>query len=234
MEQKQNTRIFYADVSQLQDYLERPDIWRLLCDARQKKIEKCKKEKDRLRTFGAGLLLEYGLRQFGYTQNSAEYQKRSTVKEYRQVFFSQGEYGKPMMDADSFQDASLCFNLSHAGNYAAAVFGSQPVGVDVECIRTGGQKIANRFFSEDEKRYLCGNWSDDLFTKTWTRKEAYVKAVGKGIAIRLDSFSVLEDKMEKYVLTSWKPEPDMWISVCEKNSAAEIYPEKVDLKAFLV
>ncbi len=33
-----------------------------------RKIKQCKNEDDRLRAFGAGLLLEYGLRQYGYTQ----------------------------------------------------------------------------------------------------------------------------------------------------------------------
>ena len=39
----------------------------------------------------------------------------------------------------------LMFNLSHSGMYVAAVFGTEDVGVDVELIRTGKQKIAQRF-----------------------------------------------------------------------------------------
>ena len=46
------------------------------------------------------------------------------------------------------------FNLSHSGMYVAAAFGTEDIGVDVELMRTGKQKIAQRFFAEDERKYL--------------------------------------------------------------------------------
>ncbi len=80
------------------------------------------------------------------------------------------------------------FNLSHSGMYVAAAFGTEDIGVDVELMRTGKQKIAQRFFAEDERKYLEKCWTDEAFTGIWTRKEAYIKAVGTGIAMSLDSF----------------------------------------------
>lgn len=95
------------------------------------------------------------------------------------------------------------FNLSHSGMYVAAAFGTEDVGVDVELIRTGKQKIAQRFFAEDERKYLEKCWTDEAFTGIWTRKEAYIKAVGTGIAMSLDSFSTMEEQVGEYYLKTW-------------------------------
>ena len=68
MDKQKKLRVFYSDISALRDRSDQPQLWEFLCCARQQKIKQCKNEDDRLRAFGAGLLLEYGLRQYGYTQ----------------------------------------------------------------------------------------------------------------------------------------------------------------------
>lgn len=68
MDNQKKLRVFYSDISALRDRSDQPQLWEFLCCARQQKIKQCKNEDDRLRAFGAGLLLEYGLRQYGYTQ----------------------------------------------------------------------------------------------------------------------------------------------------------------------
>lgn len=68
MDNQKQLRVFYSDISALRDRSDQPQLWEFLCCARQQKIKQCKNEDDRLRAFGAGLLLEYGLRQYGYTQ----------------------------------------------------------------------------------------------------------------------------------------------------------------------
>ena len=113
----------------------------------------------------------------------------------------------------------------------AAAFGTEDVGVDVELIRTGKQKIAQRFFAEDERKYLEKCWTDEAFTGIWTRKEAYIKAVGTGIAMSLDSFSTMEEQVGEYYLKTWNVERDVWLSVCRKGSAIErCLPEKIALE----
>ena len=103
---------------------------------------------------GQGLLLEYGLRQYGYTQTipvgSSLCGKRvgadRTNTVFRQVRFVYGENGKPYLGTGQGERLPLMFNLSHSGMYVAVTFGTEDIGVDVELMRTGKQKIAQRFF----------------------------------------------------------------------------------------
>lgn len=90
----------------------------------------------------------------------------------------------------------LEFNLSHSRGMALYAFtlGGQ-VGVDVELVRSGldYMRIAGRFFSAAEAAAL-GELPPALraaaFFRCWTRKEAYIKARGEGLAIPLASFAV--------------------------------------------
>jgi 4'-phosphopantetheinyl transferase len=110
-----------------------------------------------------------------------------------QVNFRYGEHGKPDI-ADP--DCGLRFNLSHSGSIAACALGVQcDVGVDVEQVRAMPDllDIAHRFFSSEECKDLETVPAGDrevAFFNCWTRKEAYVKAVGGGLSIPLDSFRV--------------------------------------------
>ena len=202
MDKQKKLRVFYSDISALRDRSDQPQLWEFLCCARQQKIKQCKNEDDRLRAFGAGLLLEYGLRQYGYTQTipvgspaAAELEQTGQTRSLQQVRFVYGKNGKPYLGTGQGERLPLMFNLSHSGTYVAAAFGTEDVGVDVELIRTGKQKIAQRFFAEDERKYLEKCWTDEAFTGIWTRKEAYIKAVGTGIAMSLDSFSTMEEQV---------------------------------------
>lgn len=238
MENQKKLRVFYADISPLRGELEQPRLWKFLCSDRQKKIKQYKKEDDRLRAFGAGLLLEYGLRQYGYTQITSveppaatEFGHAGKTQSLQQVGFTYGENGKPYLQTEQGERLPLMFNLSHSGMYVAAVFGTEDVGVDVELVRTGKQKIAQRFFAEDEKNYLEKCWTDEAFTGIWTRKEAYIKAVGTGIAMSLDSFSTMEEQVGEYYLKTWNVRRDVWLSVCQKGSGIAFYqPEEISLE----
>ena len=209
MDKQKKLRVFYSDISALRDRSDQPQLWEFLCCARQQKIKQCKNEDDRLRAFGAGLLLEYGLRQYGYTQTipvgssaAAELEQTGQTRSLQQVRFVYGENGKPYL-----------------------------IGVDVELMRTGKQKIAQRFFAEDERKYLEKCWTDEAFTGIWTRKEAYIKAVGTGIAMSLDSFSTMEEQVGEYYLKTWNVKRDVWLSVCRKGSVIErCLPEKIALE----
>ena len=74
------------------------------------------------------------------------------------------------------------------------------MGIDIEFMRTNIELlgIAKRFFSDEENRYIRSQPRSrhrDLFFNCWTRKEAFIKALGSGLTFPLDSFSVqLDDK----------------------------------------
>jgi 4'-phosphopantetheinyl transferase len=88
----------------------------------------------------------------------------------------------------------LAFNLSHThGLVACAVARDAEVGVDVECVGRGtdGRDIAQRFFSAAEVAQLdaCpAGQRAARFIELWTLKEAFLKAIGSGLAHPLDTF----------------------------------------------
>lgn len=103
--------------------------------------------------------------------------------------------GKPELTGLA-ASSRLRFNFSNTdglGLLALAV--GRELGVDVEPLRpiADGVEIASRFFSAGEVRVLRAldaGVRDEAFLRCWTRKEAYIKAVGGGLSIALDAFDV--------------------------------------------
>ena len=109
--------------------------------------------------------------------------------------FRYGPKGKPELAGKASQ-RPLHFNVSHSHGLALyAVTREHEIGVDVERIRPdlAGEKIAERFFSSREAatlRELPAHMRQKAFYTCWTRKEAYLKAIGQGITLHLDQFEV--------------------------------------------
>ena len=109
------------------------------------------------------------------------------------IRFRKGPGGKPAVNEDN---PEIRFNLSHSGGHALyAVAYGREVGVDVEVVRPKPKAAAlvGRFFSTNEKaafQKLQPHEEKAAFFAGWTRKEAYVKAVGKGLRFPLDQFDV--------------------------------------------
>lgn len=105
--------------------------------------------------------------------------------------FEEGAYGKPALRGEETR-----FNASHSGGIGLCVIadGSE-VGCDIERRdpRLASPEIAERFFSASEIETLRAlpetAWRDGFFN-CWTRKEAYVKALGLGLSLALDGFDV--------------------------------------------
>ena len=109
--------------------------------------------------------------------------------------FYYNQYGKPSL-ASEFSPYLLNFNLSHSGNTALyAITRNMEIGVDVERVLSDFEyeEIAKRFFSVNEVailRTIPIEKKLEAFYTCWTRKEAYIKAHGKGLSLPLDSFDV--------------------------------------------
>jgi 4'-phosphopantetheinyl transferase len=105
------------------------------------------------------------------------------------IAFELNRYGKPAVQG-------IFFNVSHSAGLAVyAVSRTRELGVDVEKIDPSVEilKIAERFFAPAEfaaLRALPEHFQCDAFFNCWTRKEAYVKALGGGLSIDLASFQV--------------------------------------------
>ena len=106
-----------------------------------------------------------------------------------------GEHGKPeLKQRAAFGDVR--FNLSHTrGLVACGVTRVDDIGVDVEQIdrKLEIDTLAGSVLSDDERAALvplAGSARRERFFRHWTLKEAYVKAIGRGIALPLRSLHV--------------------------------------------
>ena len=113
----------------------------------------------------------------------------------QEIVFCYSEAGKPALTG--CDQADLHFNLSHSRNWAVFVVArGRRVGIDVEETRIINdlQAIAGRSFTAREAnslRSLSPDECQDTFFRDWTRKEAFVKAVGEGLALSLRQIEVL-------------------------------------------
>jgi 4'-phosphopantetheinyl transferase len=138
---------------------------------------------------------------------------RYTNMEPSQLQFCYNPYGKPDLANESGGNG-LCFNLSHSDGLALyAITRGRQIGVDIERIRPdlAGDQIAERFFSPREVkalRSLPPSLQPVGFFNCWTRKEAYIKARGKGLTLPLDQFDVSLVPGEQAVLLGVSGDPE--------------------------
>lgn len=113
------------------------------------------------------------------------------------IDFHRNEQGKPYLP-----NSALQFNISHSNDrLLVAVTAGRAVGVDIEFRRDNVQMkaISERFFSPEELAFFLNQGTArDVFFDIWSKKEAYVKALGTGIFRDLQSFTVpLDDLPER-------------------------------------
>ena len=112
-----------------------------------------------------------------------------------QLGFSYAAAGKPSLGGQ-WAGSRIQFNLSHSqGLGLLAVSRGRSLGIDMEWMNpeTPVMEICDRFFSECEIATLRGLPDEQKmagFFQCWTRKEAFIKALGGGLSIPLDSFDV--------------------------------------------
>ena len=116
------------------------------------------------------------------------------------IVFCYNAYGKPALAALGLPASynNLHFNLSHSHELALYAFSEgREIGIDVEYMRplsiTECEMLAEQSFSERERnalRHLPSEVKRQAFFACWTRKEAYIKARGRGLSIELDQFDV--------------------------------------------
>ena len=126
-----------------------------------------------------------------------------------QFRLSYGPYGKPALNGEH-KNSRLRFNMSHSHEMALFAFAEDmEVGVDVEHIRAdfASDEIARRFFSRREVETFNALPDYDqvtAFFKCWSRKEAFIKVIGRGLSQPLDQFDV--------TLVPGKPAALLWVS----------------------
>ena len=120
------------------------------------------------------------------------------------IHFHYNAYGKPEL-SKNINNIDLQFNVSHSENIA--IYGitcHNLIGVDVEYIRPmpEAENLARRFFTRKESEKITTLPSTDKhkeFFTLWTGKEAYLKAIGKGINGGLDRVEISTQEPRKFI-----------------------------------
>ena len=111
------------------------------------------------------------------------------------ITFELGQHGKPRLTSE-FARHNIHFNVAHShGLGVFAVTIDREIGVDVERIEPNRRclELAYRFFAREEQEAIQALAAEDqlrAFHRCWTRKEAFLKAIGAGLYVSLDSFVV--------------------------------------------
>jgi 4'-phosphopantetheinyl transferase len=127
------------------------------------------------------------------------------------LVFRYSEKEKPSLAPQTSQHP-VEFNVSHSGTAALLVFArGRALGVDIEIIRDDFDPaaLAHRFFSKHEQSQLAALDLSERYSgffRCWTRKEAFIKAVGTGLSLPLDQFDVSLRPGDEHALLATRPE----------------------------
>ena len=174
----EGTKVYLLDLNFLQEPAVYEEMRARASLLRRLRADKYRFQEDRIRSLGAGLLLQAVT---GLSDEDMDYEPG----------------GKPYFPAHP----ELSFSLSHSGMLAALAVSGRKCGVDCEEIRAEKESfrlIAQKYFTEEEQREAYGSpaegsrerkenapshaFNAPAFARIWTKKEAYVKMTGEGIA----------------------------------------------------
>jgi 4'-phosphopantetheinyl transferase len=165
------------------------------------------------------------------------------------IRFDYGPFGKPHLSPGANQ-MKLEFSLSHSEDWALAGFArGRAIGVDLEAIRAiiDYKDLAESTFAPAETDALLKLPADrqiDGFFACWTRKEAYVKALGLGFSLDLSSFTVRVDPNEgvetiaatqtaaAHRVWGGRPLAGYWAAVALEEPAPASAPAKIRLSTY--
>lgn len=216
-------KVYLMDILQLSV----PEIfaqeYRKMLPERKQAIDALGKKEDKWRSLAAGILRKRGLLELGIREEEEIFVRGLHGKEYLQ--------GKPRVQ----------FNLSHAGGYAAAAFGEQELGIDIERKDRKLYQVIRRCFTWQEQQYLQqykGERKQEEAIRLWTRKESFVKATGAGLSYNLQNVEISKGanpvilekgKFPVYVFYEYEIS-DYWLTVCSTEQEAEKNPRFMELK----
>jgi len=159
------------------------------------------------------------------------------------LVFDYSEYGKPTLSRPQSQ---MRFNVSRSGERALiACTQGREVGVDIEKERQDIEidDLAKRFFTALENAKLQAFPLPDryqAFLRCWTCKEAFVKAVGRGLSLGLDKFDVSlgigepgsggATSTEKFSVDGWSLSPIVSNTLEGYISAAAVEGAGIELR----
>ena len=189
-------RITFADADDFRDPARFSDAYARISAARRERVDRLCTPAGKRLSLAAGFLLAEGLDAAGVRGPDAE--------------IALGAYGKPCLP----RRPEVHFSLSHSGTRAMCVFADRPVGCDIQHTAPRNLRIARRFFSEAECARIFSAETEAarqaMFFRIWALKESFVKCIGLGFELPLDSFSILPGEDGAITLTQ-SADPDNFV-----------------------
>lgn len=181
-------KIYKSDTAALDDREVFEAYKKMVDDTRKAKIEKCRNEEDKKRSLLAGYLIQVGVREWIGEESGLQNAMPLSLS------YTYGENGKPYLVGIP----NLHFSLSHSGSYVVVAFSEREVGIDIQHHRPMKEKIAERFFSEEDNallRQLEAAGDGEGFYRIWAIKEAYMKLTGEGLRQGLHTTMLEKDRI---------------------------------------
>lgn len=149
------------------------------------------------------------------------------------------QYGKPFLE----NDKTFSFNISHSGRWVVCAYGRCSIGIDIEKINSIDLNLFSTFLSLKELKNLKSvkpEHQTNYFYSLWTLKESYTKALGTGLTIPLQQYSINnitsgDIKIEKdgiiqpYFFRQYDSLDNYKLSVCAKDN---YLPKKICILEF--
>lgn len=196
-----------------------------LDEERRKKAMLIKVKEKQAQSIGAGLLLQKLVQDYenGYdcrkTQSIEliEFKVSALLEDLlskRELRYTIGKNGKSYLEG-----IPVFFSLSHSGEYVFCAASKQEIGADIQIMRSiNMQSLVKRFFSEREKQLLeqmPEREKEKAFYFLWTRKEAYGKLTGEGIAavLNIDTLAL----NSQIYWEEWQQPEGYGIAVCRRR-----------------
>jgi len=105
------------------------------------------------------------------------------------IEFINNKFGKPFLKNTN----KIKFNISHSGKWVVCAISEKDIGIDIERIQPIDINFVKRIFTIKENEEIMRINKElqlKYFYELWTCKESYIKALGEGLSIALNSFSI--------------------------------------------
>lgn len=208
--------IYYLNITPFRNKINFINNLENIDEERKAKIERYKQTDDKLRSLGAGILLNYIREKYNISD-------KVLVE----------KYGKPY-----FESNKIYFNLSHSGNFVVAAVSTHNVGIDIQRVKEDKHRVAEKNFLPSECNFINAAKDDvekmERFCQIWTAKEAYLKYIGMGLRKPLNSFVVTIEGEELYLpenkelrLVQFKMDEKYIVTVCGSIEDTKLNIESV-------
>lgn len=204
-----NNYLYYFNINNLSEdnYKKCFDI---VSDYRKDKINKYRNQTDKILSLCSELLIRNALNKLNICSN---------------YNFSFNKHGKPYLE-----DTNIFFNISHCKDYVICSISENEIGCDIEYIKEPNYKISERYFSKEEYEDINSsnnqNIKIDKFYRYWALKESFIKNIGLGLSLPLNSFCINLDSLSikqdfdnnKYCFEEIDLDSNYKCSICKQNS----------------